>query len=108
MMIDEKCFADLVKSIDRLEQAVREQCDADAKGGNHLAALRCCEHADELEAILNQLAMAVGTKKEDMLQGVNRWEAACEETIRREGYDLFDLMLGDAKLPSLADSLNGK
>lgn len=108
MMIEDKSFAELVKSIDKMMTAAREQGDADAMDKNHLASLRCYQHASELEALLYGLASAVGVNKEDMLLGVKRWEAACEETIRREGYDLFDLTLGDAQMTSLMDSLQDK
>lgn len=108
MMIEDKRFAELVKSIDKMMTAAIEQGDADAMDKNHLASLRCYQRAKDFEALLYLLATAVGVNKEEMLQGIKRWETEYEETIRREGYDLFDLTLGDAQLPSLIDSLQDK
>lgn len=105
MQMDDRNFADLVKMIDGLARTARETAQEDAADGQPRAALRSLQEADEYETILNGIAGAVGVRADGLLQGVQRWEAACEETIKREGYDLFDLTLGDAKLPSLMDSL---
>lgn len=108
MMIEDRAFAELVKTIANLAVSAQETADEDAGEHKPLAALRGYQHADNYEAILHRIANAVGVQKQELLPGVERWEAACEATINREGYDMFDLTLGNAKLPELMDSLQDR